>query len=193
MSIRIPNWQKPKWLIAGTVCSVIGTLITLKLNLGNSINGLISTFPLLPIPFAIPDESFVKKHGLIGKFILLVTILFLGIMLLLWPASGGKQWGARYLLPAIPLLVYLAGFVFTKLIKDASFSLHQQLIVCVVVMIINSLAIQFSGLSTLRKEQQFFNTIHSAVQEMPAEIVLSTGPYLPSQIMAGIDKIFYVY
>ncbi len=70
--------------------------------------GLLSSVPLLPLVFW-PLRKGVAPAALEGRRLAgRCVLLFLALMLTFWPAFGGFQWSSRYLLPATPLLLWLA-------------------------------------------------------------------------------------
>ena len=79
---------------------------------GRPLIGLFSTFTLLPLSLTYLDARR-WPHRSVYNLVLSTTLIFVGLMLIAWPAVGGVQWGARYLLPAYPLLVFLAMCTFT--------------------------------------------------------------------------------
>ncbi len=186
----MPKFRKKSWLIAGTICTITASLLTFWLGKQSGVTGIISTFAFLPLALALPDSIFKEENGKAGKLVFLAALFFLGLMILFWPATGGKQWGARYWLPAYPLLLYLAGFVYTYLTRNLPASYQTTLKQMGAAMLCGGLIIQLASLSVLKREIYSSNTIREAIAEMPAQIILTNGPFLPSQALPGNDKIF---
>ncbi len=97
-------------LLLSITFSVIGYLLFAYGVLHSALIGIIPTFTLLP--FALLYVGHKRDNAPqcrpIYRLVLSTTVLFLALIMLTWPGYGGLQWGARYLLPIYPLLVYLA-------------------------------------------------------------------------------------
>jgi hypothetical protein len=113
--VRIPHWRKPILGKVSLFMLLIGYTLFVGLAWQRVLPGLITTFPLLALALAYGsgDGEQGESHFLY-RFVYTTTLLFLGLMIVLWPAYGGNQWGARYLLPAYPLLLFLAFYTYSR-------------------------------------------------------------------------------
>ncbi|MCP4426762.1 MAG: hypothetical protein GY803_19900, partial [Chloroflexi bacterium] len=108
-SLRVPAWRRPGWVWGSLLLSAAGYAL-FSLQAQNTIlSGLLTTFPLILFALAYLDKSDdAPATRSIYLLALLTAVTFIGLMLIAWPAYGGKQWGARYLLPAYPPLLFAA-------------------------------------------------------------------------------------
>jgi len=107
---RHPFWRVPTILWGGFGLTVLGYLPFFIIAWREVVFGLITSYPLmgLSLMYIKPEANNNLKYHAIYQLIMSTAILFVGFMVLLWPAYGGLQWGSRYLLPVYPLLFYLA-------------------------------------------------------------------------------------
>ena len=155
---------------------------------GRPLIGLLSTFTLLPLSLTYLDAHRWPQRT-VYNLVLSTTLIFVGLMLIAWPAVGGVQWGARYLLPAYPLLVYLAMCTFTAYYpllvnkKQTIFKWGS------VGLITAGVLLQFVGVGLLyiRHAQQV--PLRNQLVHLPAEVILTNEIFLPAA-MSSVPKTF---
>jgi hypothetical protein len=184
------TYQKNMFLL-GTILLIFGYSICFIISFGNAIQGFISTFPLIGFAIAFIPGKNISNDMLwkTYKFISLLVGMFFVIMLMLWPADGGFQWGARYLLPAYPLLLIMASFVYREHIRAISHKQHRTFKLGVISMLIMSVIMQIGGLIALDQRFSEQKNIRESVVNLPVEFILTNAPYFQSE-MASTDKVF---
>ncbi|MCP4362695.1 MAG: hypothetical protein GY796_32220 [Chloroflexi bacterium] len=189
LCLRVEKWRQPRLLYAGLVLCLLGYgFFVFQAAQLTMLTGLITTFPI--ICFSLAFVSAENDHGRyrqIYLFILTSTMLFLGSMFLAWPVSGGLQWGARYLLAATPLLVYLAAYNIHAYDQMFSGKLQRTLKQTVIGLLAVSLIIQLAGLHMQWRKHQEAQQIQAFVNGLPAEVILTNGPFLAAHI-SGVDS-----
>ncbi|MEZ4646180.1 MAG: hypothetical protein R3E31_26245 [Chloroflexota bacterium] len=114
MALRVPRWRQRRWLWSGLALSVLGYGLFLWQAWDHLLPGVLTTFPLFSLALAYVDRSDdPRPTHRVYQLPFVTALSFLGVMLAVWPAFGGEQWGARYLLPLYPLLLLLAFYVVT--------------------------------------------------------------------------------
>jgi len=99
-SLRIPTLQCSRWLWGSAILAVLGYGLYAIVAWNTLLPGLLTTFPLIAFAWAFLDSSRDTNETRPVYLVTQLTCLFfLGLMLTVWPAYGGTQWGARYLLP----------------------------------------------------------------------------------------------
>jgi hypothetical protein len=190
-SLRLVALQKKQllWLAFGTL--ICGYGIMVWQTYGQPIPGILSTFPLVALSFVYiekgQDNPAERKIYLLA---LLTTLFFLGLMLAFWPSSGGIQWGARYLLPSYPLLLFLSFYVFTVQSRRLTGSLRRTFERTAVGLLTASVLLQIMSTSLIYKGHMEQVEIRDAVQELPAEVILTNNPFFPSFMASVNDKQF---
>lgn len=143
----------PITLVAAVLCVMIGLyLVTCLFDNSPLITvlrsgGIFSFSPFLVIAFllpVVPSQDLDRRRKL--YWILLSSLSFIVIASLLAPNDGGIRYGARYLLPVIPLLSIVAFVVFRELQKRYFSKIFR---VIFVVMIACSLLVQLRGYQVL--------------------------------------------
>ncbi|MFQ5613338.1 MAG: hypothetical protein ACE5H9_14515, partial [Anaerolineae bacterium] len=154
--------------------------------------GLVSTFPLLPLSLIYPDlpgdENRPQRD--VYRLVLLTVFLFLGLMLLAWPTFGGLQWGARYLLPAYPLLLYLAGQGFTVYGRKLDAPRQAILRWGAAGLLLTSALLQMQGARLLHENHRQQAVYRDALAALPADVILTNEPFMPSAMSSITGKIF---
>ena len=194
MSLRQEKWRTSRNLYVGLLFLMIGYGIYVILALQTSaLVGLITTFPLLVLSLTfVPKSVDNGRYRSIYHLVFLAAGLFLLMMLILWPASGGLQWGSRYLLPVIPLLVYLAAYginVFSQVVDGKTQQAFRRLTVGLLCMMV---FIQCSGLKVQLDLHQEAQQIQNFVENLPSEIILTNAPFSPAHL-SGIDNKTFIY
>jgi hypothetical protein len=121
----------------------------------------------------------------------MTTLLFLGLMIVLWPAYGGSQWGARYLLPAYPLLLFLAFYTYSRWRdrKDSFAPIVRQIFFSLLVV---SVALQLSSVRLLFQKHAAQMATKEAIASLPTDLILTNHPFLPS-FMSSLEEKKFMY
>lgn len=189
--LRVPRFQKGlvMWWAFGVL--LLGNLLMIWRNFGQPIPGVLSTFPLTALSFAYVgrEEDHTEARNLY-LLVLLTALMFLGLMIAFWPSSGGIQWGARYLLPVYPLLLFLAFYVFSihsHLLVGALRSTFQQVALGLLVV---SALLQIVGAGVIYQNHHEQAWIRDAIGNLPVQVIITNDPFLPSLMASLADKQF---
>lgn len=186
--LRLPRYRRRGVLWTGTAVTLLGYGLLLLSGFNKPITGLIASFPLLPLSLAYVGQP-PKQARAIYRFCFATVWLFIVLMVLLWPADGGKQWGVRYMLPAYPLLLYLAWAAADSYREPLRAIHHQGDKILLGSLLLATLVIQGMSvfyLADIHREQR---VIQAQVAALPVEVVVTNILFLPPQ-MSGTDKIF---
>lgn len=187
--LRVPHWRKKWLLLSGLTISAIGYVLWLVAVSQFTVTGLIPTFALLPFGLAYIEEHYKDSSGgQIYSLVFVSTLLFLALMLVLWPAYGGNQWGSRYLLPVYPLLVYLAFYAFEYYWRSLP-ELRTILRTTFVSLLLLSVLIQVAGIRLLFMKHQYEIEVREQLQALSTDLIMTNSPFLPSH-MSSVDKMF---
>jgi hypothetical protein len=191
-SLRIENLRRPMLLLAGSAACIVGYGLLMYWARYGLIPGLISTFPLIALSLTFVDKEN-GRYTSIHYFVFLVTLLFIGGMLLIWPAYGGGTWGARYLLPAYPLLVFLAYYTYITIQSQLNINMQKTLRYTAIALLITSVVLQFIGVRTqyfVRKEKAHQREL---VASLAPEILITdkTQAHVPLAMVTLTDKLFF--
>ncbi len=184
LAVRVPGWRRPSLLWAGLagMTAAYGLLVW---RAGTApIPGLISVLPLMGLSLVV-----VNADG-IYRLALTVTLVFLGLMLALWPAFGGEQWGARYLLPAVPLLLFLAFYAWDWYGRLLTGGMKRAWRATAVGLLALSVGVQMAGLCVQWRQHRGQAAVQTSIARLPAEVILTNSPFLPSYMSGLPDKIF---
>lgn len=191
MVLRVERFQQNRLLLAGFVTAIVGYSLWGLVAWQEPITGLLSTFPLLPLGLTYVKKRKAKPPGYhVYHFVFSVVGFFLLLTLALWPSFGGDQWGSRYLLPAYPLLLFLAFYTYEAYIAQLKRPLQPILQLLTAALLILSIGLQLVGLRHLYVNQPENVTMRNAIQALPAQIILTNHPFLPSLMSSVEGKIF---
>lgn len=110
-------------------------------------------------------------------------------MVLVWPACGGLQWGARYLLPAYPLLVYLAVAGYSSQERIPS-SISSALRFVGIGLVAVALGLQLLSVRLALVGAHRGAAMRDSIATVPAEVILTSDEYLAAMMTALHDKAF---
>jgi hypothetical protein len=188
-ALRLPRWRKRSILLAGFGLSLMGYTLWSFIGASIPITGIISTMALLPFSLAVVEtNSAAGPADRIYRFVLITTFAFLSVMFLIWPTYGGRQWGSRYLLPAYPLLTYLAFYAFEHY-ADGIPALRRSLTLVFSGLLLLSVLVQLSGAHMLLEQHRGEVAVRDNFRELPVDVVVTNNPYLVS-FLASVDKMF---
>lgn len=186
--LRLPRYQRRGVLFGGTAVTLLGYFLLVVSAPSKPITGLIATFPLLPFSLAYVRQPRREAQS-IYRFCFAVTWAFVVLMVALWPTDGGKQWGVRYMLPAYPLLVYLA-WTAVDSYRQPLRAIHRQgdrLLVGS--LLLATLVIQVMSVTYLAGIHREQRAVQAQIAALPVDVVVTNILFLPPQ-MSGTDKIF---
>lgn len=189
LNLRSYKKQQPYLFAAGFILTTLGYLLwpAVVLN-GRPLIGLLSTFSLLPLSLTYLDNNR-RPQRTLYNLVLSTTFIFVVLMLLAWPTTGGVQWGTRYLLPAYPLMVYLAMCTFTAYYPLLTGKKQSILKWGTVGLITAGVLLQLIGVGLLytRHTQQL--PLKNQLANLPANVILTNEKFLPAA-MSSVPKTF---
>ena len=123
----------------------VATVTAWLVTSGSEVMGLVPAVPVLVLlGLSRPRDGAERLVGL-------ATALYvLGV--LATGSEGGLQWGPRYLLPAVPPLVWLAFSGLARVYKESTKGMRRALAVCALLSAAASLAVQAGGIWRLRSQ-----------------------------------------
>ena len=135
-------------------------------------SGLLLFSPWIAIGFYRP-----RGRGGIPVELFGTTVLFIVLMALVVPTSGGLQWGPRYLTAAYPLLVMIAWDSFILLRKTVKF--RRRLTAVFLLLITVSLVHEGYGIYLLKRKKEFNRAVMSNLSSSPIETVVALPWWIP--------------
>jgi hypothetical protein len=189
--LRLPSLQNNKVAVGGLIMAIIGYAIWGSMLWRGVLAGLLTTFPLLALSLTYVDkQDDTNPQRPVYRLVLWAGLLFLGGMLLIWPAYGGNHFGARYLLPVYPLLLFLAFYVYYA--YAANTSLQDMVRIVGATLLIMSILLQLLGLRLFWQQTAENQAIQASLATLPAEVILTNHPFLPT-MLRGLDDQFFMY
>ena len=185
LTVRVPRWRRPFGLWAGLASLAAAYSLLIWYAGPKPVHGLISVTPLVALSLVIARGDDIYRLALI------TTLGFIGPMLALWPAFGGDQWGARYLLPAAPLLVFLAFSAWAAYDEILTGKMKRAWNVTVICLLGLSVIMQMAGLRAQWQKHQAQVALRDSVSSLP-EVVLTNSFSLPAH-MAGLPDKKFIY
>jgi hypothetical protein len=192
-AVRIPKWQK-RWLLwVGLGAMLFGYAGLVGRTWPEAIPGIMSTFPLVAISLVYVNKADdLQPSYAVYQFVLVTAVAFIALMVLVWPTSGGTQWGARYLLPAYPLLLFLAFYVVTIQRQRLSGQFRQSFLGIAASLLIASMALQVYSVGLLASSHKQKIWLQSAIAALPVDLILTNNPFIPA-FMVGLDDKQFLY
>ncbi len=197
-SLRRESYRRRGSIYLSFASMAAGYLIWMFYGWHVALVGLLSTFSLFPFSFAFiegtaEDGAMKTTHYAVYRLILLTAIFFVVGMAAVWPAFGGGQWGSRYLLPAYPLLFFLAFYTYDTYSDRFQRPFKRPLFVVFYGLFFLSIMIQLIGVRYLIlhvKNGQVAPRDNLAA--LPADVILTNKPYLTS-MMSSIEGKTFLY
>lgn len=188
--LRLPKYQKTAVLWTGFGCTAVAFLLWGTLGWSESVVGLISTFPLLPLSLVYVQDSKKQTHR-VYQFVFFTALLFVALMVLIWPAFGGEQWGARYMLSAYPLLLFVAAYVVEHYEGVLKRPFAQTLPKLSLSFVALAILFQLVGVRYLYTKFYEQKNIREQVVALEADIIFTNHPFLPSFMSSVANKQFF--
>ncbi|MBK8987823.1 MAG: hypothetical protein IPM39_17440 [Chloroflexi bacterium] len=170
--------------------SLAGYGLCIGFGLQDFMSGLLPTFPLLVFAISTDPQAKDEDNLRITRFVLTTSAVFLAMMLAVWPAYGGLQWGARYLLPVYPLLMFLAFANFSDFVQRPSFGLPDDVKRMALSLLVISILIQSVGLWQLDRQIEEQTKMRTLIEGIEARVIMTNRPFLPAEMSSVTDKIF---
>ncbi|NKQ34174.1 MAG: hypothetical protein HF973_00990 [Chloroflexi bacterium] len=189
---RLPRLQRPVWLGVALGFIFLGYTLWGPLLWRSALPGLITTFPLLGFSLLYVEKPKDRMETRpIYRLTLITAFSFLTGMLLLWPAYGGDHWGARYLLPVYPLLVFLAFYAFEIWLEDER--LRRAVYVAGAALLAASVIIQLAGVRHIVVKRQENVALYKAIDALPADVIVTNHPFLPTTLISLWEDKTFLY
>lgn len=190
-ALRVPRYRKTTVLWTGTTFMFIGYLMWGTVALQTPITGLVSTFPLIGLSLVFVDKQNTSAQSwFVYRLLFFTTFLFLAGMILIWPSFGGTQWGARYLLPAYPLLLYLALYAVSRYAERVKRPYAATLRKATALLLLTSVVIQGLGVYLIMRTMAEQVDVRQQIASLPANLILTNHPFLPSFMTSLEEKTF---
>lgn len=125
--------------------------------------------------------------------LLALSLLITVCVPLLVRVSGGRRWGPRYLLMAVPLLALAAAIVFQELRREGRRTLRLAGMTIALLLTTHGCWLNtVGGTRYLRDEYRSTTALHALVRDSPARVVAVSSGWLTLQL-AGLfdDKVFF--
>lgn len=186
-ALRLPRLRKPQIVISSMVLSLVGYSLFLIQARDHLLPGLLTTLPLFGLALAYLDRDADNVQTRpVYHLVLIAALLFMGLMVTVWPAFGGEQWGARYLLPLYPLFLFLAFYAQTRW----HLLLPQTMRMVFGGLLIAGLIVQLAGVYRLFVKHTEQIADKAVVTARGTDLILTNSPFLPSFMAALDDKMF---
>ncbi len=190
-SLRLPALRRSHWLWGGLALTLLGYGMYFIHAKSNMLVGLVTTFPVMAFAIAHVDQSNDESATRpVYRLTWLTALLFLGIMLAFWPTFGGSQWGARYLLPVYPLLLFSAFYSYTAWSQGEERPYTNRLRIIFFALLSASFMLQAMGARLLLIKHSEQIAIRNAVAKLPTELILTNNLFFPSTMASLDDKLF---
>jgi hypothetical protein len=183
----------------GFAAALGGYLWLARLGWDHAVIGIATTFPFLPLVIATarPDsDSDAGSGGALVETALIpwirdTALLFVALVVLIWPVDGGLQWGARYLLPAYPLLFLAAAHGFESHRNTSEATLRRVLVWGSAALLAVALLLQGVGVHRRFAASEELEVTRQALLEMNVQLVATDRYFFPSLLASmGPDIVF---
>lgn len=194
-ALRLRRYRNARIFGLGLALAVLAHGLWLVRGVETSLVGLITSFPLIAFSMAYVDASEEDTRPHQPYKLVLVsawTFIFLSLLLTLigYGSHGGAQWGARYLLPVYPMLLYMAFYTYEVWRERLQDSLRRVLALTFAGLLLLSLIFQFAGARLLiQGKQTHRQPLQDQLASLP-NVILTNVVQIPSLSTAQEDKIF---
>ena len=185
--------RAPGVLGVGFAAALVGYLMLAWLGWSGAVIGLAATFPFFPL---VGLMSLRQRDRLAGdgdaaaapmSIVRDAGLLFVALVVLAWPAYGGLQWGARYLLPAYPLL-WLAAAEGFRARRSAAEPAEQRLLVAGwAALLAAAMILQGVGVERRFAANAELAPTRDALRQMSVQLVATDRYFLPS-LLASMSR-----
>lgn len=187
--LRLPRLRRPLPLFTCLAMVATGTLLGLLPARHEAIVGLLSTLPLFGLALAYVGAE--DGSSRVYRFVFVTAWLFVLFVIAVLPTYGGSQWGARYLLPAVPLLFFLAISAVVSYQRNMTWGAARALRWVALVLVLLSLVVQLMGVRALLVKKAEQVQWRDGIGALPADFVLTNNPFLASFMSSLEDKGFF--
>jgi ABC-type cobalt transport system substrate-binding protein len=157
--------------------------------------GLLTNTPfiaLVPLSLLIPPLVGRKGMGDV-RLIFWTCVVFVLLVAIFAPATGGLQWGPRFLLPVVPLFVILLSFAWQGLqgieLED---SVKRVVRISFMVLVLLSFAVQLTGVSILREDRVEGARLARRIAERGEDVFVIDVFWFPQETASlYFDKRYY--
>jgi hypothetical protein len=188
--LRSQRLRDPRLLWGGFLVATAGYVLIALSARQLLVTGILATFPLLPLSLAQRGRAPGAGADSRAYPIVAWTVsLFVALMVFVWPACGGLQWGARYLLPAYPLLVYLAVAGYSSQQRIPS-GISSALRFVGIGLVVVALGLQVLSVRLALVGADRRAAMRDSIATVPAEVILTSDEYLAAMMASLRDKAF---
>jgi hypothetical protein len=189
--LRLPRLQHATIAVVALAAILGGYAIWGTMLWQGALAGLLTSFPLLGLSLTYIDgDNDRNANRSVYHLTLLTALIFITGMIAFWPAYGGVHWGGRYLLPVYPLLIFLAFYVYYGYAGRTS--ARAMLRFVALTLLILSIILQLMSLRLFWRRQHDNTITQTAIANLPAEVILTNHPFLPTMLM-GLEGQFFMY
>ena len=185
---RQPSPRRDALILTWCALLCFSSLVTLgrlffldsPMNSSMTILGLFGSLPFLPLALVRTDSAAsTAQHGSL-RFLSLIALLTLAGLCLALPSRGGLQWGPRYALPLVPLLILLAVSGFTRLRQSlTSPAARRACTALFLLLLLTGTGIQAFGVSLLFGKKQVTMTNMEQIRRMAPRVIITDTWWVP--------------
>lgn len=184
-------WAWPALLVSSSVILVVSiwALINDPMRAGFFLNPVAVVFGLCAYKRTGENQEW-------WRFLTEAATIFAVLGILFAPATGGVQWGVRFILPATVILVFLGISVFNAGGNPTSMPgpIYRLLKSCFIIAVLMSVIWQASGLLTVRNDRMRDADLLLKLAGEPGNIIITDTFWLPQEMAAifTIRDFYYV-
>ncbi|MHB8810318.1 MAG: hypothetical protein ACYC9M_09940 [Desulfobulbaceae bacterium] len=171
------------WCVLLCLISLVtlGRLFFLDSPLSSSMTilGLFGSLPYLPLALVRQDPMDPEQSASL-RFLALIALLALAGLCLGLPSRGGLQWGPRYALPLMPLLILLAVTGFTRLRQGLTRPVARRVCTALfLLLLLTGTGIQTFGVSLLFAKKQVTMANMEKIRSMAPRVIITDTWWVP--------------
>jgi hypothetical protein len=188
--LRMPPLHRRSLLYGSFAMIVAGTILGLLPARYGQVNGIFTTLPLFGLALAYVEHP--EQGVRVYRLVFLAAWLYVILTLLVVRAPGGIQWGGRYLLPAVPLLFFLALYAVVAFSRQMQPAEARALNRVAAVLVILSLLVQVAGVRAMFRAKADLKQWQTGIGSLEAEVILTNSSIFASY-MTGLDEKIFFY
>lgn len=168
-------------LLCLTALATLGRLFFLDSPMGSSMTilGLFGSLPYLPLAL-VRDDALDPEQKASLRFLALIALLTLAGFCLGLPSRGGLQWGPRYALPLVPLLILLAVTGFTRLRQSLNSPAARRACTALfLLLLLTGTGIQAFGVSLLFAKKNVTIANMEQIRNMAPRVIITDTWWVP--------------